>query len=67
MLDEPTGSEVIDGYYEGPGIITDLNITGTNGEYLQISLTIRAAGAKAFVANTRARYKSRLKGRLRWA
>jgi len=51
MFDEPTGSEVIDGYYEGPGIITDLNITGTNGEYVQISITISAAGAKAFVAN----------------
>lgn len=51
MFDEPTGSEVIDGYYQGPGIITDLNITGTNGEYVQISITISAAGAKTFVAN----------------
>lgn len=52
MFDEPTGGEVIDGYYQGPGIITDLNITGANGEYVQVSLTISAAGPKAFVANT---------------
>jgi len=52
MFDEVTGSEVIDGFYEGPGIITDLNITGTNGEYVQVSLTISAAGPKSFVANT---------------
>lgn len=51
MFDEPTGGEVIDGYYEGPGIITDLNITGTNGEYVQVSLTISAAGPKTFTAN----------------
>ena len=51
MFDEPTDGEVIDGYYQGPGIITDLNITGTNGEYVNVSLTIRAAGPKVFVAN----------------
>lgn len=51
MFDEATGAEVIDGYYAGPGIITDFNITGTNGEYLAVSLTISAAGPKAFVAN----------------
>lgn len=51
VFDEPTGDEVIDGYYQGPGIITDLNVTGTNGEYVQISITISAAGPKTFVAN----------------
>lgn len=51
MFDEPTGSEVIDGYYQGPGFITDLNITGNNGEYVNISITISAAGPKTFVAN----------------
>lgn len=51
VFDEPTASQVIDGYYQGPGIITDLNITSTNGEYVGISLTISAAGPKAFVAN----------------
>lgn len=43
--------DVIDGYYQGPGIITDFNITGSNGEYVQVSLTISAAGPKTFVAN----------------
>lgn len=51
VFDEPTGGEVIDGYYQGPGIITDLNVTGNNGEYVQISITISAAGPKQFVAN----------------
>lgn len=51
VFDEKAGDEVIDGYYEGPGIITDLNITGTNGEYVQISITITAAGPKMFVQN----------------
>ncbi|OGT55479.1 MAG: hypothetical protein A3E01_09225 [Gammaproteobacteria bacterium RIFCSPHIGHO2_12_FULL_63_22] len=49
-FDEASGDEVISGYYEGPGIVTDLNITATNGEYIQISLTITAGGAKSFVA-----------------
>lgn len=52
MFDEKVGDEVVDGYYEGPGIITDFNITGTNGEYVQISITISAAGPKTFVANS---------------
>ena len=52
IFDEATGDEVIDGYYQGPGIITDLNVTGTNGEYVQISITISAAGAKSFVSNS---------------
>lgn len=51
VFDEATGSEVIDGYYAGPGIVTDLNVTGTNGEFVQISITISAAGPVAFVAN----------------
>ena len=50
-FDEPSTSQVIDGYYQGPGFITDLNVTGTNGEYVNISLTISAAGPKVFVAN----------------
>lgn len=52
VFEEPVGDAVIDGYYEGPGIITDLNVTGTNGEYVNVSLTISAAGPKIFVANT---------------
>lgn len=48
VFDEANGNEVIDGYYQGPGIVTDLNVTGTNGEYVNISLTISGAGAKEF-------------------
>ena len=51
VFEEPNGGEVIDGYYEGPGIVTDLNVSGTNGEFVQISLTITAAGPVTFVAN----------------
>lgn len=49
-FDEASGDEVVNGYYQGPGIVTDLNVTGTNGEYIQISITISAAGAKTFTA-----------------
>ena len=52
IFDEAVGSEVIDGFYAGPGIISDLNINSVNGQYVDISLTITAAGPKAFVANT---------------
>ncbi|CAM5512997.1 phage tail tube protein [Sphingobium scionense] len=51
VFDEPTGSEVIDGFYAGPGIVTDFNITGNNGEYVNISITISGAGPVAFVTN----------------
>ena len=50
VFDEAAGSEVIDGYYQGPGLITDLVIGAVNGEYVSIDLTISAAGAKTFVA-----------------
>jgi predicted secreted protein len=50
VFDEATGSEVIDGYYQGPGIITDLNITGTNGDFVNISVTITGASAVSFVS-----------------
>lgn len=51
FFDEATGDEVIDGYYQGPGIVTDFNLTGTNGEYVQASITIQGAGPLAFVEN----------------
>lgn len=51
VFEESVGDAVIDGYYQGPGIVTDLNITGTNGEYVNISITISGADAVAFVAN----------------
>lgn len=49
VFDEKVGDEVIDGYYEGPGYITDLNIGSENGNYVNISITISAAGPKVFV------------------
>lgn len=52
IFDEASGDEVIDGYYEGPGVITDFSITGNNGEYIQISLTIQGAGKLNFVPNS---------------
>lgn len=50
MYDEKPTDLVIDGYYQGPGFITDFNQTGTNGEYVQISITISGAGKLDFVA-----------------
>lgn len=52
MFDEATGDTVVDGYYEGPALLTDLNVTGENGNYLQISLTITGADKLNFVPNT---------------
>lgn len=51
VFDEAAGNEIVDGYYQGPALLTDLNITGENGQYLNISLTITGADALAFVAN----------------
>lgn len=50
-FDEKTGDEVVDGYYEGPGVITDFSVTGNNGEYVNISLTIQGAGKLNFISN----------------
>jgi len=52
VFDEAAASVIVDGYYQGPGLLTDFSITGENGQYLQISLTITGADAIAFVANT---------------
>lgn len=51
VFDEKSGDEVIDGYYQGPGVITDFSITGNNGEYAQVSITIQGAGKLNFVSN----------------
>lgn len=48
--DAGTAGTPIDGYYAGPGFITDLNIGATNGEYVNVDLTISAAGPKTFVS-----------------
>lgn len=52
VFDEKTGDEIVDGYYQGPGIISDFNITGENGQYLQVSLTITGADKVNLIANT---------------
>ena len=52
VFDEAVGDEVVDGYYEGPGVITDFSITGNNGEYIQIAITIQGAGKLNFVSNS---------------
>ncbi|WP_103728980.1 phage tail tube protein [Novosphingobium sp. HII-3] len=52
VYDEPTTNQVIDGYYEGPGIVTEFTNTAENGQYVNVSLTITGAGKLNFVANT---------------
>lgn len=47
---EPTGDLVYQGYYEGPGIITSLQITAEDATFAQISITIASDGAWAFTA-----------------
>ncbi|WP_347271625.1 phage tail tube protein [Rhizorhabdus histidinilytica] len=49
VFDEKPTDEIVGGFYEGPGIITDLNVTGENGQYVQISITISGADAVQFV------------------
>lgn len=51
VFDEPTTDQVIDGFFAGPGIVTELTITGENGQYLNISITITAAGPIVFTPN----------------
>lgn len=41
---EPTGDEVYQGYYAGPGILTSMEITGGDENFAEISLTIESDG-----------------------
>jgi hypothetical protein len=41
---EPTGDTVYQGYYEGPGIVTSLAITGDDGAYATLALSIESDG-----------------------
>lgn len=41
---EPVGNLVLQGYEEGPGIITNLEITGNDSEYGKLSLSIESDG-----------------------
>lgn len=50
--DGADSGEPIDGYYEGPAFITDLTIGAANGEFVNISITLSAAGAKSFVSTS---------------
>lgn len=43
-IDEPTADSIDDGYWEGPGNISSFEITGNNGEWTQVSLTISGNG-----------------------
>lgn len=51
VFDEKAGDEIIDGYHQGPGLLTDFSVTAENGNYLQISLTITGADKLNFIAN----------------
>lgn len=42
--DEPTGDNLDDGFWQGPGFISSWEETGNDGEYKQISLTITGTG-----------------------
>ncbi|KQX18421.1 MULTISPECIES: phage tail tube protein [unclassified Sphingomonas] len=52
VFDEPASDEIVDGYYQGPGIITDFNVTGENGQFVQISITISGADAVQFISGS---------------
>jgi hypothetical protein len=45
---EPSTDLVFQGHYEGPGIITSLQITGDDNNYAQLSLNIESDGAWAW-------------------
>lgn len=52
VFNEKAGDEIVDGYYQGPGLLTDFSVTAENGQYVQVSLTISGADKLNFVANT---------------
>lgn len=45
---EPADDEVFRGYWEGPGVMTNKTITGSDESYAQISLTIASDGEWTF-------------------
>jgi hypothetical protein len=45
---EPTDDEVFQGYYQGPGMLTQLKITATDDNFATISLTIESDGEWAW-------------------
>lgn len=52
VYDEASTDTIVDGYYQGAGFLTDFNVTGENGNYLQVSLTISGADALTFTPNS---------------
>lgn len=47
---EPSGDAVYQGYYQGPAVITNFQITGDDGALATISLTLESDGAWTFTA-----------------
>lgn len=43
MLDEPDGDDIDDGYWQGRGFISSFEITGNDGQWTQVSMTITGA------------------------
>lgn len=41
---EPTGDAVFQGYYEGPAIVTSLAITGDDGSFATLALSLESDG-----------------------
>jgi predicted secreted protein len=50
LFTEPAGDLVFQGFYAGPGIITDFQITGEDANFANISLTINSDGQWAWNA-----------------
>lgn len=44
VSDEPVADSIDDGWWQGPGFISNWEETGNDGEYKQISITITGAG-----------------------
>lgn len=43
-MDEPAADSIDDGYWQGPGFISSFEITGNDGAYSQVSMTITGKG-----------------------
>ena len=50
MVSEPAGDAVEDGFYEGPAMLTNLQLGGSDGEFGSVSLQIVSDGAWSWEA-----------------
>ena len=50
VVSEPTGETVEDGFYEGPAMLTNLQLGGSDGEFGSVSLQIASDGEWAWEA-----------------